>query len=228
MDVLIDASGDWSVDFTPYLDITDGMGAQAMFFDEDGDATVAEPTQPPHIETSLTNDWIGLHVFIPGEVVEVTIVDGVVEVWSDDTVTIEGDGSAWIDGNEYDIDVVPGMFITATDIKLGITKELEVADLTIDIYFLDSDIVNGTGPANEWLMVVIGNEEDFWEMEVQAGPDGNWYADFGDPAGHNLNLEAYMLPSVWHSDEYNNSTVLDAEGPYYITYTGDTLGSTQK
>jgi len=92
MEVMVDANGNWSVDFDDDgFDITDDMWAQALFFDEDGDATVAEP-MPPHIEASLTNDWIGLWGFEPGESVVLTIVGG----WSD-TVTTDGEGHYLVD-----------------------------------------------------------------------------------------------------------------------------------
>jgi len=213
--VTAEDNGDWSATFGD--DITPEMEVAARTFDEDLDETVVEPPKS-NIIANLTSNWIEIWGFKPYENVDIVINGG-------EPLTIDtgSEGERFLDGGEFEFFVEPGMNIVVVGVVSGITKVLDVADLTIDIYFLDSDIVNGTGPANEWLMVVIGYEEYFWEMEVQAGPDGNWFADFGDPEGHDLDLVEYMLPSVWHSDGEDDCTAFDAEGPYYITYTGDTL-----
>lgn len=214
--VLVPDSGNWSANFGDE-GLVEGMGGRAVFFDEERDSTIVEsetepPPPQPGIVASLTHDWIDLWGFAPEEVVELEIVD----FWSQD-VTVDESGHLWLEGWEHGVDIVPGMHITATG-SVSELKELYVEDLSLDIYFLESNIVNGTGPADGKYMVGVGDKFNQYEMEVQADSNGDWFADFNP-----IDLVRYMLPWALNFDGNGNGTMVEAECPYSIIYTGDTL-----
>jgi len=198
LDVQADLDGNWTADFG--IDLHEDMCAQAMFVDDDKDATVAElpePPEPPSIQGNLTHNWVGLERFAADAEVSIDI-DG-----SPFSVTTDGDGNGWLNGEETGIDLVVGTIITAT--QGDIVKELTLEDISLYEFNVETELIKGTAPADAWLFVNVHDEllDEGYGMDVQADLDGNWIADFG------IDLHEDMCAQAMFADDDKDATVAE-------------------
>ncbi len=181
-----DDDGEWSVDASG--DCPGGLGgdawARVLLYDADGDATMAEPPQPPQIRANPGYDWIQGWGFAANGSVDVTIDGGPAE-----SVGTDGAGSFWFNPST---DLTTGQSIVATDGV--ITRELLIeGPLSIEV---DGPSATAWGelPVGYGARVELNGDacgaggwvEDSWD-----GTDGLWSVDFsvdcpgglGDNAG---------------------------------------------
>lgn len=132
----------------------------------------------PGLQASLPNDWIGGWNFSPLANLEVTVEKQNGEVvYTSDSVTADEGGNFWIDRNLVNLNLLPGMTITAVDPLLG-EKTLTLMPLSLDAVDLETDVITGTAPAGSELIVNAGNEFDARDVIVTADDQGVWLADF--------------------------------------------------
>ena len=191
------------------------MGGSAQLFDEDGDATVAEPTeppQPPSVQGSLPSDWVDAWGFTPQATVTLAIYDseGGTLLFGPEARPTDGDGHYFLEGGEHGVDLTPGMFVTVTDDTTGVVKDLTLENLTLDSIDFDNDIVSGTAPDaadGRSVNVGFGNESGGCGFDV-AVTAGLWSANFADCEG-GFDITEDMGGSAQLFDEDGDATVTE-------------------
>ena len=198
--VTADPDGNWSVTFSE--DLTEEMWPAARIYDAELDETSAELEyiEPPSIQGNLTHNWVGLEKFAADTQVSI-VIDG-----SPFNLTTDGDGNGWLDGGETGLDLIVGTTIIATQGET--VKELTLEDISLDVFDVEYDLVEGTAPAETWLFVNVHDEliNEGYGMDVQADPDGNWTADF-DTGG--VDLHEDMGAQAMLFDDDGDATVAE-------------------
>ena len=206
--------GLWSVDVSGDCPggLGDNAGGQVYLFDVDGDATVAEPPQPPQIQASLTNHWIQGWGFAPDSPVEIWIN---VDPAGPPTDTVDTDSGGYFNYNPQ--------------FPIGIGDEITTSDGAIERYLLlegplsievDGPTATASGelPIGYGVNVGIGGDDCGANVEVEDGDDGTvdgfWFVDVsGDcPGGLGDNVGGQvMLP-----DADGDATVAEPPQPPQI------------
>ncbi|MBN2045516.1 MAG: PKD domain-containing protein [Anaerolineales bacterium] len=169
----------------------------------------------PHIEASLTYNWIGLFDFTPDTPVSLQVwdIEGNPQLPEGFQVITDEYGWAWFD--QHEIDVVPDMFIEAADDATGIVKQLILKDLTLDTFDIEADYITGTGPVEALIWVNAGNESSGYGEEVQIDEFGDWELDL---AGI-FDIQEDMGTQALLPDEDGDSTVAEYEEPRLPLFT---------
>jgi len=175
--------GDWTADFgaeTEPVDLNNGMVPTALLFDIDGDATLAQLPDPPSVQGNLTHDWIQVDRFTPNSSATIEIYDAGGSPLLTKIVLTDWNGRGWFNRQEG-INLQPGTFIRASDDTSGLVKELTLENISVDVFDIENDLVQGTAPEDAWLFVNVHDHSinQGYGMDVQADSSGNWTADFG-------------------------------------------------
>jgi hypothetical protein len=188
-DVYIETGFEWSIDFSPHFDISPDAGFWAYIYDDDGDATMAELTEPeppqnPFIEANITHEWIDFFEFPPDETIHVLIS------YSDETsfdadVVADSGGNSHLELREFDEEINPNDVIVAT--STGVEKDLRLVDLTLDLLNIDAGdaYIEGTAPDGSPVFVVVCNPppDENTDPDCVVGdaihpPGFDWWIDF--------------------------------------------------
>ena len=212
-DIQVAGDGSWSADFSGVFDIQFGMGVWAYRDDEDGDSTVSEVPNIPHIEASLINNWIYFWDFQPTEEVSLTIKDGDTVLFGPSTYTMNGDGTYVVGNDVTHVDLVPGLTIEATG--SSITKTLVMSSIAIQFVDYEADDVFGIAEAGSSIQVCFNDEEtsygDCLDNIAVAG-DGSWSADFSGI----FDIHDGIWLGASHNDEDNDTTLGEQHGIAHI------------
>lgn len=173
MTVTADEDGAWRADFTGVHDLGHLTNLSASVSDEDGDWT-GTSRRPPLLWASLSYDEIQVANFAPDSEVAVTVRSAPAgAVLFTGVVATSDAGWALIERATHRLDLKSGMHVTATD---GMnTKELTLAPLVIETIDAEADSVSGTAPSGGQVHVFV---PDSPTLDVTAGADGAWIADF--------------------------------------------------
>jgi hypothetical protein len=230
-DTTADGGGDWTIDLgAESFDVTNATG-QAKVFDLDGDDTRAD-WGAPSFGTSLNLDLVFGHrhnsggFFTPGGTVTVEIfsMEGGTLLFSD-TQPIGASnplGSFEFGPEDHGLDLVPGMYVTASDNATGITKELTLVAITFDVLDPVNDVAAGTAPPGDplFLQVQVVDPEDTAEDDpvvlgeiTPADANGDWLFVHPDAA-----IEPDMRGTICHADLDGDCSAADyVAAPQAIT-----------
>ena len=182
--------GLWSIAFTSECPAGFGrnFGGQVRVFDDDGDATIAEPPEPPGIQVSLTNNWVQGQGFAADSSVVVTINAG-----SSFAVGTDGAGNFFADpGQLGDPDLVTGDTVEVSD---GTTTRILILDGPLSVEVVDDPAgASGVLPVGADVQVDVGGEDcgagAFINDVDDGSTDGLWSIAFTSecPAGFGRNF----------------------------------------
>ncbi len=205
-DVLIqvDDNGNWYFDGSAYdpqeifREISRGS-FDIEFYDQEGDSTVLEPVVP-QISASLTESWIWIDGYSRYGSVTIEILDSPGGNHIIGPVTRETGryGDTWLDLWEYGVNLQPGHQILVTDNLTNFTKSLLLAQLAIDEFDVDADIIRGVAEPFRVLTVRAQRLDAGTWVEIEAGPGGEWSIDYG---ARGLDLVEEMQPEVVMYDD---------------------------
>jgi ABC-type transport system substrate-binding protein/DNA-binding beta-propeller fold protein YncE len=178
--------GNWSVAFT--ADVVLGMTAYATVSDGDGDTSQGEfHLGSPFIHASLTNDYVFLFDFQPGETVHVEI--GGYEA----DVTVNANGHANIERATHGQDLDVDTFISAAG--QFTTKELFLDFVAIDELNPVADSIQGRSDpfAEVEVFVHAGGPTPFAQATVTADESGNWSHIFDEDIEYQMGASADIV-----------------------------------
>jgi hypothetical protein len=249
-EVQVDGEGDWVADFSGesinYGNIED---ARVVFWDEDGDETMAhlEFEQPlePFFTIQPDQRWAFGALWPVG--VEVTLViddnddpgDGVIHQETLMTEPAEWDQEVGVVEFQFGHveDVQRGYFVSMSDGE--ITKTTWIAELYFDALDVNTGIATGQGPADNKVGVLIQTEFEKYWMDVPVDASGNWTADF---SSQNPDFSAIEDAFVILWDDDGDETMAHLPPPEFVdgslspnpmmmgedvTISAEFLGSTQ-
>jgi hypothetical protein len=183
--------GNWTFDFSVLqnpgdviYDIGPGSNGFGKNFDEDGDATnFAWKTPNPRIFGVLGDQRVYAWGWPAGTPLTMTIDDPATLQSPDHTGNqVATAFEDWDHGFEWGIsfDVRPGYLIVVSG--GGLTKELEVAPLTVTSVDMEMDTVSGTGdPGFEIHVGLLCDDQGCTSRNIYVDTQGNWLADFSVP-----------------------------------------------
>ncbi len=145
-----------------------------------GPLTTAGAQGTPSIKGSINSDWIASETggFGPSVDIQVRTSGGALK--SSFTVSTDGGGGFFAQGEQVQADLMPGDVITATDGTT--TRVLTLVTLTFDVLERFSNLASGTAPPGAMVQVGIGGAPQ--AFVVVADGSGNWTANF-DQEGPN-------------------------------------------
>jgi hypothetical protein len=219
-DVYIETGFEWSIDFSPHFDISPDAGFWAYIYDDDGDATMAELTEPeppqnPFIEANITHEWIDFFEFPPDETIHVLISYSDGSSFDADVFADSG-GYSHLELWEFDEEIDPDDVIEAT--TTGVEKALLLVDLTLDLLNIDAGdaYIEGTAPDGSPVFVVVCNphsnentEPDCVVGDAIHPPGIDWRIDFAPD--FEIFPEADAWAYIFDEDGDATMAVLDDE-----------------
>ena len=167
----VDASGNWSADFSGVTDLTYASEGVASQLDDDGDATWVFWASPA-FQVAPDDDWVqSQSAWTPGATISLTIADGSGVVYSDSQTA---DGAGNFNFNLWEVfDLRRGHVVAVSDGTT--TKTHTVMNLYVDGINLAADTVFGRAnpgqPVDVWV-------HDNGNVSATADGSGNWVADF--------------------------------------------------
>ena len=210
------AEGTWTANFS--IDITPDMGASAAIHDPDGDATVAEPSQPPpspNFWASSAHDpdrVLGFY-FAPDTLLTLTVDTGTGPVAVSDPPTTGPDGNFdYRDRPGFDLN--PGDVVEVSD--GATTKSLTLVGLTLDSLDYDADTASGTSDQPDGTPVEVSALEGFFlDTVTTTVTSGTWSAAF------TIDLTEDMGGFAAINDPDGDATVdaIEVTEPPYPTFT---------
>ncbi len=166
--VTVDDFGNFTANFTGYVDIAPGSFGNIQRTDTDGDSTEIFWRIPnPKFSVNYVMNYVWGTEWIPGSTVTLNVEGSDVA-----SATVEDNGNLFIDTSSLDIQ--PGYTVTLSDGTT--TKELLVQTLTVTTVDLDTDTVSGT--ADEFSEVVVDTDDGRSVVITSADGSGYWSADF--------------------------------------------------
>lgn len=212
MDVIAEAvTGAWTANFsTQPCDVTEDMWAAAQVFDEDGDASEANP--PPTAIFTVFPEWDAVEgwAWPQDTTVHLEIEDPNTEQspdYSQDQPVVPtpwNPNDVWV---RFDFagayDVKPGDVVTLSNEVSMQTHEVQ--NLAVKQVEIRDDAIYGTADTGAVVHAWV-HEHGETEMVITAGGDGTWMANFGT-TGFNL-LEG-MCGRSEIRDEGGNATAVD-------------------
>ncbi len=233
--VITAADGTWSVDFRALgTEIPDGASVVAVVTDDDGDQAIANlgPGCPrPALSSqcafgaSIEHDNIHLFSFTPDSQVEIEVFEsrGGRSIYGPVRGDTDDEGEFITDfGVNPGPDLRPGNFIRVTDLATSTVKELELQDLEIESVDPATDLVAGHAPPNSTLGVHVACESTR-QIDLAAGPDGRWIANFG-AIGFDIGNDTSFFAFIGDSDGDNDKTA-DHLGAPLLRCEAETCGS---
>ncbi len=204
-DVQANEHGVWKADFsvdagghgggTYNLDAGSDGGAGQR--DEDGDETLVNwYVADPVIVVELFYNNIRGRGWPSGAEVVVTIGDPEAPIHVE-TVHADGRGDWRVRLYDEEHLLQTGDMITADDGTY--LRSMTVANLSVTGADADADTLSGTGPANAYVLVRVGEVT----IEAQANDDGEWTADLG---AQGVELQEGTEGELFFYDEQGNST----------------------
>jgi len=222
-----DELGHWLIDFAaldfslePYMDAT------AWAVDNDGDVTESRgfsdwPTGnfpvDAHIIATPVYNHLGIFGYPSDSWVFVEIRDNdLVRKFGPYGFTTDTFGQAAVDLSEFEIDLMPGDFIRVRDEASGGYKELIVSAVTLDMFDVAADIVQGTAPIGTDFTLFVGDHEGYVDEEVvevpiTVGSSRTWSVDLFDD--YEFDIQPYMeaYGSVHDGDGDSTHVVLEPQ-----------------
>ncbi|MDQ4041043.1 MAG: hypothetical protein M3141_04765 [Actinomycetota bacterium] len=185
--VTTDAQGVWRADYRARgVDLTSAMTASASIHDSDNDVTHGDlgagcPSVNPGnrfrctLEVHVVNDLFGVQRMSPNSNVELKIFDrrGGQAIY-DKTLKTDERGSTPLLEVSFtsDVDLKPGNYATARDVRTGTVKTLEVADVSIDRVDVTTDAFEGSAPPGS--LIDTGCNQP---LQATAEGSGRWTVD---------------------------------------------------
>lgn len=206
-----ETTGYWFVDFSLYgLDVAYGSGGAAVMndpIDSSSHTRFNWNFDHTHIEATETFDQVGFHAFTPFNTISVEVYESVggtlLEQWD---LPTDGNGHAFLELDGV-IDLVPGSYIWARDQATNLVKDLELYNLSLDIWEPENGYVAGTADPGQEVQVNVYQEgyegPDEFMMRVTADGGGHWEAVFEDP------FPEEMWPAVRIFDPDNDESVAE-------------------
>jgi len=210
--VTADGSGAWSADFTGDFNIDIYTEIYATVFDEDRDGTTVWRPMTPTLHGWLNNDQVKGEGFVPNAAVEVVVKDAPDgEVVFQTTAETDASGGFQV-GGEAQVDLLPGMEITASD-RIW-TKVLLLVGLTIEHVDLAADTVSGTAPEGAEVGVGAVDISNGWGsgevgLSVIADDTGVWTADFAGV----FDIDSATYVSTVVADEDGDESSIERHPP---------------
>ena len=170
----------------------------------------------PFIAVSITEHWFWVKNFAPETLVTFSIYDN----QGDETPILEfskptdASGNLTIEGWQHIWDPEPGDYIVATDGL--VTKSLELAYVTLDLFDYDNNLISGTAMLGEKVDIGVGNADEEQWMTVyadEASDDegiGLWSANF-NTIGFDVTEDMWAGAHV--NDEDGDVTAAHNSGP---------------
>ena len=181
----VDASGNWSADFTGIHDVQAGTWVDSVEREDDGDGTMYGIKIPnPFIRITVNTDLVYGIEWPEGQTVTIQIDDPSTQENPDYTDYVTVGSASWDPKQTYFeldvsavINIQPGFIITATD--GATTKSHVVTALTITDFDLDADIVYGVATPDSKVDLWLCNDDgcEFFEGFL-TNASGNWSANF--------------------------------------------------
>jgi len=161
------------------------------------------------IIASAEGEWLWTSDFTPWDVLTISVYEsdqaGAALRWTG-TKTADQWGFVHVLPTDTGyLDFMLGNYVTVCD--SFVEKGLVLESITWDVFDADNDFAAGTAPAGREVIVVVAdspNPEDQDYLWVDADPDGNWEADFGEEG-----VDFGDSPA-WRG--YSFAQVLDADG----------------
>ncbi len=193
--------GLWSTDLSGQCPggLGPDAGAQVQLFDVDGDATVAEPPQPPQIRVSETGNWMEGQGFAPNSPVELWVnADPALDP---PTEVVGSDPGGYINWG-FDFDLVFGDYVAASD---GIILRELVLEGPLSINAdLDLLLADGELPIGADVGVEMWGNDCHTERPVADGDDGTvdglWSADLSGDCPGGLGPNAWARVKLYDVD----------------------------
>jgi hypothetical protein len=206
--VSLDSNDEWTADFGAVgFNILDHYWIGVIATEEDGDWTLAELRALPYINGNITGDWASVNEFPPNTPMTISVFNelGDEEPKCSGDLTTDLWGSAQLDC--WEVGLEAGNVITADD---GETlKELLLVQLTLDVFDPEADIIRGTADPGAVVRVDVWvDESNNASLEVMAGDDGNWSADFD---GYDILEDAWYAAFI--DDEDGDATMAELPPP---------------
>jgi len=138
------------------------------------------PSTEARIVASSAGDWFWTTGFTPNTPLTISIFespDGNL-LWGG-TKTADESGFVFVDLNDHSRDLLPGNYLVVSD-GFG-EKTLVLESITIDVFDLEQDLLQGTAPAGRFVRVtaaISGDPADQTAIETTADSEGAWSADF--------------------------------------------------
>jgi hypothetical protein len=185
--VSVDASGNWSADFSTLIgggqgivDLQLSSPLSAYQSDDDGDITWADWIVPAFTVDPDSNSMWGWQ-WSPNVLLTVAVDDDG-DLGNGVLYETSAEANRWGDFNLsiFDFDLVTGQVVTITDgtwTKVHIVTAVNVTEIDTA-----GDTVSGTAEPNAAVRVEAGLFANFSSRDVQADGAGNWTADFSVPA----------------------------------------------
>ncbi|HEY5548024.1 MAG TPA: hypothetical protein VIL17_00340, partial [Coriobacteriia bacterium] len=206
---IVDGAGTWSQHFDG--GINPGSGGAAEIPDGDGDSTRASwYVLNPVVHANLFWDNIAVMDFPMGSTVTVVVdTDGDPgtgePLFEGTAIVTDYTGWGW-GGAEFNdlggLDLVPGLFVTASDGET--TKTLQLAPIAVTSVDADTDTLTGTAPPRAWVDASVSGREMPTGTRVQADISGNWSMFIGGGGG--------ILPN-----DQGSASVTDDDGDWTDT-----------
>ncbi len=185
--VTADGAGNWTVDYSPELDLGTGSTGWAAERDSEGDQTWYDWNAPdPHMDVWYADDSINAYDWPFGTHITLEIEDPATTLSPDYATGTDVD--RYTDWNShmtlgvFDLrglfDIGPGMTVT---ISGGvITHQLIVSDLVITNIDQVADIITGTTEPNQMMWMWYSSTTPTCCRGFQADGDGNWSVDYSE------------------------------------------------
>lgn len=187
----------------------------ALVFSVTGSAYAQELETNPFIAVSLTSHWFMAGDFPP----ETPVTFSVYEHQGDsepvvvlDQFSTDGTGFLQTQGWEHTWDLAPGNYVTATG--GGVTKELLLEYVTLDIFDPDNDFIQGKAlPGGRKVDIGVGNADgEHWMSVFSDETSGEWIADF-TAEGFEFDITEDMWAGAHVYDDDGDVTAAHNSGP---------------
>jgi len=191
-----------------------GMVIAAIVFSATGVAYAEdEPPPSPFIAVSITQHWFWVNNFTPETLVTFYVYDH----QGDENPIFEFNrntdefGNVTIEGWEHFWNPEPGDYIVATDGY--IKKDLVLEYITLDVFDYENDFLSGEAAyAGRSVDIGVGNENGEQWMNVTAGENSRWEADFKLP-GYVFDITENSWAGAHVNDEDGDVTAAHNSGP---------------
>ena len=150
-----------------------------------------------NVNARLDWEYVYAEGLPPGVQVSFQIFDspGGTSLYGPVTRNASSGGRSYLYSNDHGLDLVPGLYVVATDLSTGFARQLEIAGLYIDSVDELNDLVSGRAPPSSPLETSVSG---FWDWDAVAATSdsgGSWQADYG-VRGVDITGGAYVSANV--------------------------------